>query len=232
MAIQTINIGTIANDGTGDDLREAFVKVNNNFTELDTRDPEKTTAANLGSAGEGVFANLNGAELQFKKLKAGTATTLVSDGNAITINSTATGLPQLQVFADNNNITLNNANTSLTLAGGNLVTTNLNGSTITITAETSLLTDTAPKLGANLDGQQKEIINTSDIKSTVHGVDIRNIAGVEPYLKLDQGLIFPTTFESSLDYLMFGLNIDYDDGSNTFTGSSLPTADMGTLPVA
>ena len=34
MAIQTINIGTIANDGTGDDLREAFVKVNNNFTEL------------------------------------------------------------------------------------------------------------------------------------------------------------------------------------------------------
>ena len=68
---------------------------------------------------------LNGAELQFKKLIAGTATTLVSDGNAITINPTATGLPQLQVFADNNNITLNNANTSSTLAGGNLVTTNL-----------------------------------------------------------------------------------------------------------
>ena len=77
MAIQTINIGTIANDGTGDDLREAFVKVNNNFTELDTRDPEKTTGANLGSAGEGVFAQLNGAEMQFKKLIAGTATTLV-----------------------------------------------------------------------------------------------------------------------------------------------------------
>ena len=37
MAIQRVNIGTIANDGTGDDLREAFVKVNNNFTELDIR---------------------------------------------------------------------------------------------------------------------------------------------------------------------------------------------------
>ena len=35
MAIQRVNIGTIANDGTGDDLREAFVKVNNNFTELE-----------------------------------------------------------------------------------------------------------------------------------------------------------------------------------------------------
>ena len=43
MAIQTVNIGTIANDGTGDDLREAFVKVNANFSELDTRQPEKTT---------------------------------------------------------------------------------------------------------------------------------------------------------------------------------------------
>ena len=50
---------------------------------------------------------------------------------------TATGL-QLQVFADNNNITLDANNTSLTLAGGKSVTTNLNGSTITITAETSI----------------------------------------------------------------------------------------------
>ena len=41
MAIQRVNIGTIANDGTGDDLREAFVKVNNNFTELDIRQSEK-----------------------------------------------------------------------------------------------------------------------------------------------------------------------------------------------
>jgi hypothetical protein len=34
MAKQTINIGTTANDGTGDPLRTAFVKVNNNFTEV------------------------------------------------------------------------------------------------------------------------------------------------------------------------------------------------------
>ena len=31
MAIQTINVGAIANDGSGDDLREAFIKVNLNF---------------------------------------------------------------------------------------------------------------------------------------------------------------------------------------------------------
>jgi hypothetical protein len=34
MAQQTINIGTVANDGTGDPLRDAFDKANDNFTEL------------------------------------------------------------------------------------------------------------------------------------------------------------------------------------------------------
>jgi hypothetical protein len=36
MAKQTINVGTVANDGTGDTLRASFVKANENFTELYT----------------------------------------------------------------------------------------------------------------------------------------------------------------------------------------------------
>ena len=227
MAIQSVNIGTIANDGTGDDLREAFVKVNANFSELDSRSPEKTTGANLGSAGEGVFAQLSGAELQFKKIIAGTAVSLTSDGNAITINSSATGLPQLQVFADNNNITLNNANTTLTLAGGNLTTTNLNGSTITISSETSLLTDLTPKLGANLDGNQKEITNTSDIKSNVHGLDIREMDGIQPFLLMDLGDMVPTNLNSVIEHLAFNQVIDY--GINGLNDNTVPSADFGSI---
>ena len=34
MAKQIINIGTEGNDNTGDAIREAFSKVNENFTEL------------------------------------------------------------------------------------------------------------------------------------------------------------------------------------------------------
>ena len=34
MANSVINIGQLANDGTGDDLREAFIKVNNNFISM------------------------------------------------------------------------------------------------------------------------------------------------------------------------------------------------------
>ena len=46
MTVQTINIGTLANDGSGDDLREAFIKTNQNFTDLDLRSPENTTVTN------------------------------------------------------------------------------------------------------------------------------------------------------------------------------------------
>lgn len=33
---ETINVGTSANDGTGDHLRDAFIKVNDNFSEIYT----------------------------------------------------------------------------------------------------------------------------------------------------------------------------------------------------
>ena len=38
MAKQVIGIGTTANDGTGDSIRDAFDKCNDNFTELYTDD--------------------------------------------------------------------------------------------------------------------------------------------------------------------------------------------------
>ena len=229
MAIQTINIGTIANDGTGDDLREAFVKVNSNFTELNTRSTESTTVANLGSAGEGIFGQISGTELQFKKIVAGTAISLAADANAITINSTATGLPSVQIFADNNNITLDSNGNALTLAGGGTTTTNLSGTTLTISSETSVQTDTDPKLTATLNAQTNDITNVGNMTGLVHNLDIRKFDGLQQYLTLNMGEAVPTVFTSTLEYLAHNLVIDYDDGSATFTASTSVEADMGTL---
>lgn len=44
MAIQTINVGTTANDRKGDSLRAAFTKVNANFAELYATAYTPTTA--------------------------------------------------------------------------------------------------------------------------------------------------------------------------------------------
>ena len=81
MTIQTINLGNYANDGTGDDLRTAFEKVNANFAQLGSTVGIQN-GTNLG-AGTHVFAQRNDitANLEFK--------TLTSVDNSVTITHDA-----------------------------------------------------------------------------------------------------------------------------------------------
>lgn len=86
MSIQTVNLGTYANDGTGDDLRTAFEKVIGNFGYLDLIKVED--GENLGTAianTHGVYAGVDGVTLQFKSIKQGDNITITSDGNTITL---------------------------------------------------------------------------------------------------------------------------------------------------
>jgi len=108
MAIQTINIGGYANDGTGDDLRTAFEKVNANFTELGGTSGV-TNGTNLGSGAE-VFAQRNptSPSLEFK--------TLTSLDGSVEFTETATTVDL------KNNSTL--SNDPAPMLGANL---NLNG---------------------------------------------------------------------------------------------------------
>ena len=86
MAIQTINLGNYANDGTGDDLRTAFTKVNNNFSLLANT---ALGGLNLGS-GVGIFADLNAttSNLEFKSLTS-TDSTVAITSTATTVNISA-----------------------------------------------------------------------------------------------------------------------------------------------
>jgi hypothetical protein len=68
MAIQTINLGNVVNDGLGDDLRTAFEKVNANFAELLTT--FTLTGANAQEVGAKVFKEKTGSILKFKNLVA------------------------------------------------------------------------------------------------------------------------------------------------------------------
>ena len=86
MAIQTINLGAYPNDGTGDDLRTAFQKVNANFAEVVTG-VAVANGANLGG-GVGIFAQRNVANLEFKSLTS-TASTVAITSTATTVNLNA-----------------------------------------------------------------------------------------------------------------------------------------------
>lgn len=87
MAIQTINLGNYANDGTGDDLRTAFQKVNANFQSLTTT-INVATATNLGG-GVGIFKQKNVAELEFKTLTStDDSVEITNEGDTVNLRST------------------------------------------------------------------------------------------------------------------------------------------------
>lgn len=225
MAISLINVGNIANDGTGDDLREAFIKVNQNFEELDLRQPEATTASNLGSVGEGIFAEKVDFDLRFKRIVAGNNITLASANNSITINALG-GLQNLFVAGDTGNAGLTDGDT-LTFQGGTLVTTQIDSATnsLLINAETSLVTDSDPLLSATLNAQNNSIVNVNALTAEniavagtvtsnsfagpldglVFGVDVRELTG--PFEQLDFGS-FTNNVTSWIDYLLFTVDVD------------------------
>lgn len=83
--LQTINIGNLANDGLGDDLRTAFEKVNANFSDLN--DELTVEVVNLGPSVSGLFKEKVGNELRFKSLDAGAKITFTNNADSITISS-------------------------------------------------------------------------------------------------------------------------------------------------
>ena len=92
MAQQTINIGSVANDGTGDPLRTAFDKVNDNFTELyldDAGDVNSVTAGTGISVNQttGAVVVTNDAPDQTVALTAGQNVTITGTYPSFTIAS-------------------------------------------------------------------------------------------------------------------------------------------------
>jgi len=179
MAISTINIGTLANDGTGDDLREAFIKVNNNFTELNARQAENTTASNrLADDGttKGVFAEKSNDNLIFKNLKAGPNVVLSADNNQITI--TSSGIVSILFTTDQGSLNPIGSQGQVTVTGtGGTITS---GSGQNITVNSALANETSPTLSATLDADGNNMINVGTITGNnfnglVKGVDIDDL---------------------------------------------------------
>jgi len=89
MNISLIDIGNIANDGTGDDLRTAFEKVNENFVELETSIDASTVAANVGD-GLGLYKQKTVNTLEFKSLGVGAFLSITAVGDKIVVDTAFT----------------------------------------------------------------------------------------------------------------------------------------------
>jgi hypothetical protein len=237
MAVQLINIGNIANDGTGDDLREAFIKVNQNFEELDLRDDEQTSASNLGLIGEGLFVRRNVYDLEFKKISAGANITLTADDNKIVIVADS-GVSDLTITADTGSVVLDNS-AALTITGGADISTTIVGGVLTVayTGVTDLASDLTPQLSADLDAQSNNLLNVGTITSSgitgnltgnvtglVYDIDIRSISNYFEPNTADFGDINPTV-TNFIELLRYSTDVDW----GSFTSPSTVTFDLGTL---
>lgn len=237
MAVELINVGQIANDGTGDDLREAFIKINQNFEELDLRDDEQTTASNLGSVGEAVFAKKINYDLQFKKLVAGKDITLSSNDETVVIDANG-GLKTVLVIADNGNKTLEGI-THLNINGGTNINTSLLNDTLTInyTGPTSVSDDPSPVLSGMLDANSKDITNAGivdalqfrgsfvgNLTGNVYGIDVRQITSIFEPNGFDFGLI-SETITNIYEWLISDIDIDF----GTFNNPNLRIVDLGAI---
>ena len=221
MALTSINVGNIANDGTGDDLREAFIKVNNNFLEVDSRlTTTAVTGLNLGTVGETVFAGQTEGVLQFKRLLAGANTTLSSNGDQIIISSSG-GLSDVLVLADNGSIVVTSSN-YLGINGGEVITTRVSANNLIIDLnDTGIVErDTNPKLSSSLNANDKNIQNVNTINANsfigpltglVNGVDVTYIDNYfNDYWDFGD-IIDRTNYDSIIEFLIKDYVVDFGD---------------------
>lgn len=191
MPIQTINIGYLANDGTGDDLREAFIKVNDNFAEMSSL-VENAVVVEVESVGTGtsIYKSKFGSKFQFKSLIDGYGIQLTESGNEVTITGDP-GLEELLIVTDNGSIILPGGKPILPIQLGQNISTSVevfadapSNLKINVTGDGLLSLDPHPQLGGNLIGGQWNIndINTvtantfkGELEGDIWGIDIRDI---------------------------------------------------------
>lgn len=238
MAIQLINIGQIANDGTGDDLREAFVKVNQNFEDLDLRDNEKTTVSNIGN-GVGVFDNILNYDIRLKTLVAGDNMIIETTPNGeISIASDNSSFTEINVEVENGTKTYFK-DQPIKIHGGRGVDVELadNGFIyVNSTFNDKLVDETEPRLSADLDVDGYDILNASNVRAQQFtGNLVGNVTGlingsdpstVSQYFDdyFDFGEM-GRTVNNIIEWMLEEANVDF----GTFEFPDPRTIDLGTI---
>ena len=229
MAIETINIGNLVNDGLGDDLRTAFQKVNNNFNYLTTQ--LTVSGQNIGSTGVGIFKQKTNELLELKKIAPGDGTIVVLDDTAT--NTVRITSPLRNVFTSvgtpNGPVAATSPTGSFSLAAGSNIVISKSEQTITIGA-TLISSD----LTTDLDLNNNDIFGTGniDINGTVtannfvgnvYDIDVRPINTA--VFDFEFGKIAQGAYANVIEFL-FTVG-DYDFG--TITSPSEIELDLGTI---
>ncbi len=202
MAQTTINVGSNANDGTGDDLRSAFIAVNNNFTELYAASP---VTSQITIEGNEVKSNQSNANLK-----------LSANGTG------AIELEAIQIRDNNIEGIRSNEDIQISAAGtGNVLVEALriNGTTITSDDSSSI------KLGETLN------VNTisSDDSSAVLISDDLNVSGTLSVATIDVNSIF--SGDSTAIQINDALNVSGTLSADTIDTNVISSTDSSAIQI-
>jgi len=227
MAIETINLGNLINDGLGDDLRTAFLKVNNNFNFLNLE--LGITGANIGAAGVGIFKDKIDGKLLLKNIAPGDSTIVVIDDNdTVKISSplqnifSNIGTPEGPVSASSPSTTVNfveGDNVRITKSGNN-ITFNADIVSTSLTGDLNLnLNNILGEGNIDIDGT----ITANNFIGSVRGIDIRPIRNA--VFDFDFGKIILGRYSNVTEFLLtIG---DFDFGS--IDSPNLLELDLGSI---
>jgi hypothetical protein len=220
MARQNINIGSSANDGTGDPLRTAFDKINDNFIELYGTDGDSNTlAANLDINGWNIVSTRSNEDIRI--LPAGTGGVIASAvriaGTTISSDDSTqiTIAENVQTTGTMNVSGATTLSTSLTLATGATVTGIDNGTLATGSA-TLLATQGAIKtyIDAQNQSQSLTFVGDDSTGTAVNSGETFQIAGGTGITSAVSGDTMTLAIDSSVTTLT---------GSQVLTNKTLTT---------
>jgi hypothetical protein len=225
MAIETVNLGNLVNDGLGDDLRTAFQKVNTSLLSLNSELVLSGRSLGDGAAVYKRKSNTSGTvtippeadadRLEFRSIK-GSANIVVTENlNDVTISSplqnvfTKVSVPEASII-----VGADTSDTTLTLIGGVNTSLAVNGKTITINTD-----PVGNILLQDLDLNTNDIIGTGNI--TINGnITANNFSGdlwgyngfesVSALYSFDFGT-YTNVFNNALQFIVS--NTDFDMGT-------------------
>jgi hypothetical protein len=223
MARQVINIGSSANDGTGDPLRTAFDKINDNFLELYGADGDSNTlAGNIDVNNYSITTGITNGDITITPNGTGNINlgSITINGSTISAND-STQITLAESIQTNGTLNVSGAatmGTSLTLATGATVTGILD--------EDNMASDSATQLAT-----QQSIKAYVDSQVTAQDLDFQGDSGGALAVDLDSQT-FTIAGGTGIDTVGSGqtLTVNIDSSVVTLTGSQTLSSKTLTAP--
>ena len=229
MAKQTINIGTIANDGTGSTLRAAGDLINDNFNEIYSSIGDGTTLTNILAAGY-----ITASSTSTLTNKSGNISQWTNDSGYLTSISETNDLTSSVTWANVPDANITQSSVTQHQAALSITESQISDLQSYITAS-STNTLTNKTFNANGTGNSISNIEVADLASGVLDTDLNSVAGTDTTLASAKAIktYVDTIAAAGIHYhdpvrveSPINLNASYDNGTS---GVGATLTNTGTL---